>query len=88
MTFNPRRILHGLYIGRIVLAAALFASVVVAGLITASSATMIVSLGLVAALAFTAASVVWSDLTGHQGGTSFLYIQVAFDMLLVTAAVH
>jgi signal transduction histidine kinase len=88
VTFNPRRILHGLYIGRVALAAVLFVSVVVGGLITDSSATMIVSLALVAALAFTAASFVWSDLTGHQGGTSFLYLQVAFDMLLVTAAVH
>lgn len=88
VTFNPRRILHGLYIGRLILAAALFAAVVVVGLITGASETMIVSLGLVAALAFTVASYVWSDLTGHQGGTTFLYLQVAFDMLLVTAAVH
>lgn len=49
---------------------------------------MIASLALVGALAFTAASFIWTDLTGHEPGLSFMYLQVAFDMLLVTAAVH
>jgi signal transduction histidine kinase len=49
---------------------------------------MIVSLALVGALAFTAGSFIWTDLTSHHPGTSFMYLQVAFDMLLVTAAVH
>ena len=49
---------------------------------------MIVSLAVVGALAFTAASFIWTDLTGHEPGPQFIYLQVAFDMLLVTAAVH
>jgi len=88
VTFNPRRLLRGLYTGRLVLAVVLFLAVVAAGLGPGGSATMIVSLALVAALAFTAVSFVWTDLTGHTPGTSFMYLQVAFDMLLVTAAVH
>ena len=88
MTFNQRRILRGLYIGRLILAAVLFVSVVVAGTTTDSSALLIVSLGAVGALAFTAGSFIWSDLTQHPPGPSFFYLQVAFDMLLVTAAVH
>ncbi len=87
VTFNPRRILRGLYAGRIVLAVILFLVVVVAGSRT-GSAPAIVSLALVAALAFTAGSFIWTDITGHEPGTSFMYLQVAFDMLLVTAAVH
>jgi signal transduction histidine kinase len=88
VTFNPRRMLRGLYAGRLVLAVAIFVAVVVAGLGPGGSATLIVSLGLVGALAFTAASFAWTDLTGHEPGPSFMYLQVAFDMLLVTAAVH
>ncbi len=88
MTFNPRRILRGLYTGRIVLALILFLAIVVAGFGSGNSATMIASLALVGALAFTAASFIWTDLTGHEPGPSFMYLQVAFDMLLVTAAVH
>lgn len=49
---------------------------------------MIVSLAVVGALGFTAASFIWTDLTGHEPGPQFIYLQVAFDMLLVTAAVH
>jgi signal transduction histidine kinase len=88
VTFNQRRILRGLYIGRLFLAAVLFVSVVVAGTTTDNSAMLIVSLGAVGALAFTAGSFIWSDLTQHRPGPSFFYLQVAFDMLLVTAAVH
>ena len=88
MTFNPRRLLRGLYIGRLIVAAALFTAVVMAGWGSGSQATMIASLALVAALAFTTASFIWTDLTGHRPGPSFMYMQVAFDMMLVTAAIH
>ena len=88
MTFNPRQVLRGLYVGRVVLAAVLFLAVVIAGRSTENGGPAIVSLAFVAALAFTAASFIWSDLTDHSPGPSFLYLQVAFDMLLVTAAVH
>ena len=88
MTFNPRRVLHGLYTGRLALALALFLTVLATGLEAGSSTTAIVSLALVAAFAFTIASFIWVDLTGHSPGQSFMYAQVAFDMLLVTAAVH
>ena len=88
MVFNPRRVLRGLYIGRLTLALTLFLSVLATGLEAGSSTTTIVSLALVAAFAFTAASFIWIDLTGHSTGMSFMYLQVAFDMLLVTAAVH
>ena len=88
MTFNPRRVLRGLYVGRITLALALFLSSVATGPQLGSQTTTIVSLALVAAFAFTVASFIWIDLTGHDPGPSFMYLQVAFDMLLVTAAVH
>ena len=88
MTFDPRRLLRGLYIGRLILAAVLFTVVVIGGWVVDGSATMIASLALVGAMAFTAASFIWTELTGHKPGPSFMYLQVAFDMLLVTAAIH
>jgi signal transduction histidine kinase len=75
-------------VGRIALALTLFLSILATGLEAGSPTSTIVSLALVGALAFTAASFIWSDLTGHTAGPSFMYLQVAFDMLLVTAAVH
>jgi signal transduction histidine kinase len=88
VSFNPRTVLRGLYTGRIALALGLFLSALVAGLGSGDSTGTIVSLALVAALAFTVASFIWTDLSGHVPGPSFMYMQVAFDMLLVTAAVH
>jgi signal transduction histidine kinase len=88
VTFHPRRVLRGLYIGRLTLALTLFLSVLATGLEAGSQTATIVSLALVAAFAFTTISFIWIDLTGHTPGTSFMYLQVAFDMLLVTAAVH
>ncbi|MDO8500802.1 MAG: ATP-binding protein [Gemmatimonadaceae bacterium] len=88
VTFSQRRLLRGLYIGRLVLAGALFLAVTGAGLAIVGSARMIVSLALVGAIGFTAASFIWTDLRKPDPGMTFLYLQVTFDMLLVTAAVH
>jgi signal transduction histidine kinase len=88
VSFNPRTVLRGLYTGRMALALGLFLSALVVGLGSGDSTGTIVSLALVAALAFTVASFIWTDLSGHVPGPSFMYMQVAFDMLLVTAAVH
>ena len=86
--FKPRQLLHGLYVGRMVLAAALFTAIVVAGRSGEASAPMIASLAFAGASAFTMLSFIWTDIGGHKPGTSFMYMQVAFDMLLVTAAIH
>lgn len=88
VTFNPRSILRGLYTGRIALALGLFVSLLATGFDALSPTSVVVSLTLIAALVFTTASFIWVDITGHSPGQSFMYLQVAFDMLLVTAAVH
>jgi signal transduction histidine kinase len=53
-----------------------------------SESTLIASLALVATMGFTAGSYIWSDLRQHPPSQTFGYLQVTFDMLLVTAAVH
>lgn len=87
VTFNQRRVLRGLYVGRLGLAAAVFLSVV-AGWVSTGGATMIASTALVATVGFTAVSFISTDLRENQPGPGFLYLQVVFDMLLATVAVH
>ena len=89
MTFDPRRLLRGLYIGRLIVAGVLFAAVVVAG--PGNRARVDddrVARAWSPRSRSPPASFIWTDLTGHKPGPSFMYAQVAFDMLLVTAAVH
>ena len=88
VTFDSRRVLRGLYIGRLVLAAAVFLAVVGSGWHSEDQGPLIISLALVSALAFTAASFIWTDLRQREAGQTFRYVQVMFDMILVTAAVH
>ena len=70
------------------MAGVLYVASVAVWLSSNNSGTMILSLGLVAAVSFTAASWIWTDLRGHEPGHTFLYLQTAFDMCLVTTAVH
>jgi signal transduction histidine kinase len=86
--FDTGRVLRGLYAGRLLMAGVLYLASVAVWVGTQSSGTMILSLALVAAVAFTAGSWIWTDLRQHSPGLSFLYLQTVFDMLLVTAAVH
>ena len=88
VAFPPKTVLRGLYVGRLGLAAALFFAVVGAGIVTDGSSSMIVSLALVTSIGFTVLSFIWTEMRQHQTSQSFLYLQVVFDMLLVTAAIH
>src|SRR3989442_476843 len=50
--------------------------------------TLIASLAFIGALGLTAFSSLWTGPWNKQPTTTFLYAQVVFDLLLVTAAVH
>jgi signal transduction histidine kinase len=71
-----------------VLATVLFLAVVSVWLQVDSQSTLIASLALVVTMGFTAGSYIWTDLRAHAPTQAFAYLQVIFDMLLVTAAVH
>lgn len=86
--FDSHRVIRGLYVGRLIMAAVLYLAAVTVWLGTASSGTMIFSLALVAAIAFTVGSWIWTDLRERDPGPGFLYLQSAFDMAFVTTAVH
>ena len=87
-SFDTAKVLRAVYAGRLILALVLFLASVAVWVGSNSTGTMIVSLGLVAAIAFTAVSWIWTDLREHPVGTGFLYLQSVFDMILVTTAVH
>lgn len=77
---EPRRVLSWLYLGRLLLAGALFPAV--------AHFTLAASLILIVALAFTAGSFGYTHLSRREPGQNFLYGQLVFDTALVTAVVH
>ncbi|HEY8164865.1 MAG TPA: ATP-binding protein [Gemmatimonadaceae bacterium] len=57
-------------------------------LTAATSDTLIVTLALVSALLFTVGSLAWTDVLKRPATPTFYYLQVLFDLALVTASVH
>ncbi|HVF39174.1 MAG TPA: ATP-binding protein [Gemmatimonadaceae bacterium] len=86
--FDPRRVLRALYIGRLVLAAALFLAALSIWRDPGGTAPVIAGTALALALAFTGVSFFLTEVSGKAPGNAFLYLQALFDLLLVTAAVH
>ena len=85
---DPVRLLSWLYLGRAALAAGVFMAAVWAWHDAPPDTTLAATLMLVGTFAFTAASAWWTHLRRRAPGRGFLYLQVLFDALLVTACVH
>ena len=82
------RVLGVLYVGRLSLATAIFIAAIVVWRAADSTATLIATLAFVSALLFTAGSMLYSQRRAAPPGDRFFYIQVLFDLLLVTAVVQ
>ena len=82
------RVLRALYLGRLSLATAIFIAAIVVWRAADSTATLLATLAFVATLLFTGASVFYSERSGRAPGDTFFYVQVLFDLLLVTVVVH
>ena len=82
------RVLRALYLGRFSLATAIFTAAVVVWRAADTTATLIATLAFVATLLFTGASMVYSEQRGRRFGDTFFYVQMVFDLLVVTAVVH
>jgi two-component system, NtrC family, sensor histidine kinase PilS len=82
--------LRWVYLARLTLAAGIFAAALLVWTQpqVAAETTLIATLTLVSALAFTAVSFWQTHVAGKPPDRSFLYAQVVFDVLLVTAVVH
>jgi signal transduction histidine kinase len=81
-------VLRAIYGARLALAATVFFSVLPDWLDTQGASTLVASVALIAALTLTGISIIHTDVYENEPGSSFLYIQSLFDLLLVTSVVH
>jgi signal transduction histidine kinase len=82
------RVLRVIYVGRLSLATAIFIAAIVVWRAADSTATLIATLAFVTALLFTAGSMLYIGKKGVRPGDKFFYVQVLFDLFLVTTVVH
>lgn len=85
---DPHRILRWVYLGRLAMSAAIFLAAVVAWKNADAGLTLVASLVIIAALAFTAGSALYSIVYRPQLRPGFLSLQSLFDLVVVTAIVH
>ena len=74
--------------GRLSLATAIFIAAIIVWRAADSTATLLATLAFVATLLFTAASIFYSEQRNRSPGDTFFYLQMMFDLLLVTAVVY
>ncbi|MBK5188782.1 MAG: PAS domain S-box protein, partial [Gemmatimonadaceae bacterium] len=85
---EPRRVLRYIYIGRLSLAAAIFLAAVSAWHGPDARDTLLATLALLAAIAFTSLSA-WFELAYRtMASRAFYYTQSLFDVALITTVVH
>ena len=82
------RVLRFVYLGRASLATAIFIAAVAAWEAAEQTAALIATLTFVAALIFTGGSIIYTGFRPAGRTTNFYYVQVIFDLLVVTAIVH
>ena len=82
------RVLRVLYLGRLSLATSIFVAAIVVWRRADSTATLVATLAFVASLLFTSASMLYSARRQGILGDTFFYVQMIFDLLLVTTVVH
>jgi len=87
-TVHPVRMLRWLYVGRLTLAAGIFGGAVGAWRETTPETTLLATWALLFSVAVTAGSIWYTRVKGRVPGQNFLYTQVLFDTLLITAIVH
>jgi len=85
---DPHKILRWVYVGRLAMSAAIFLAAVVAWKNADSGLTLVASLLIIGALAFTAGSALYSIIYRSPLRRAFLYTQSLFDLVIVTAIVH
>ncbi len=80
--------LRVIYLGRFSLATSIFLAAIVVWRAADTNATLIATLAFVATLLFTGASMIKSEPADSSPGNTFFYVQMVFDLLLVTAIVY
>ncbi|CAN5817076.1 ATP-binding protein [soil metagenome] len=87
---RTEQMLRWLYSGRLIVATAIFVAALASWLRPGATQvdTLIATMTLLAALAATGLGVWWVEILGRAPGRSFLYSQVVFDVLMVTAIIY
>lgn len=85
---QPAGLVRWVYIGRLALAIAIFLAAVYGWRDAPRDQTLTATIVVVLAIAFTALSAGWSEMSRRPLSSAFLGLQVLFDLGLVTAVVH
>ena len=85
---DPRRMLRWIYVGRMIVASAMFVAAVPRWLDVDVRTTLVASLSFVVSAVVTAVSLGYTSANQRPVGRTFLYLQFINDLLLVTAFVH
>lgn len=85
---DPRRVLRWVFIGRLCLASAIFIAAVGNWTSVDADQTLVASIAFALATAVTVVSAGYVEIYRRRPTANFLYLQAAFDTLLVTAVVH
>jgi signal transduction histidine kinase len=81
-------VLRVLYLGRLCLAFAIFIAAIVVWRAADTTATLVATLAFVSTLFFTGGSLLYGRRAVSQQGDTFFYVQMLFDLLLITTVVH
>jgi len=85
---RTERMLRWLYIGRLMVASAIFIAALSQWLTSAGPDTLIATIALISAFVMTGAGLWWVEVMGRSPGRNFLYVQLIYDVLLVAATVN
>lgn len=85
---HPNRLLRWLYLGRLTLAAGIFGGALLIWPRTTPEVTLLATLAFILSLAVTLGGMWHTHLRHREPSSNFLYLQIVFDALLVTAVVH
>ena len=85
---DPRWLLRWVFIGRLCLASAIFIAAVTRWTAVDADQTLVASLAFALSAVFTVVSAGYIVIYRRRISATFLYLQAAFDILLVTAVVH
>jgi two-component system sensor histidine kinase PilS (NtrC family) len=88
VVLDPRRLIQWMYVGRLSIASSIFVAAFFTWFETEPQKTFISTATLVGAIFFTGASFLWTEVNRKPLTKGFLYGQLIFDLLVVTAVVH
>src|SRR5688572_29065295 len=88
LRFDVHSVLRGLYVWRLALASVLYLALITVRPAYYDPEPSVFGIALLAAFVFTGVSWFWTRRRTRTPGSGFLHLQSAFDMILVTAAVH